>query len=217
MRAGAGILAGLLVIAGSWGYLTAVRKHEADPRLASWAIWAVSMAVASAGAAKAGQLPGALLAGAGAVTALAVLGAGIRHGDRECGRLDVIALVLGTGGLVLLAVAPPAWAVAASVLADLAAFAPSYANAWRGEEPMVPWVLIASGAGIALAAADLTVPAGIIYPAYELAACSAMIILASAGTRRTRSGVAQLAERPPVKRDVTGSSPVTGAQYPMGH
>jgi hypothetical protein len=212
MRTGAGVLAALLVIAGSWGYLTAVRRNRADPRLASWGIWTASMSVAAAGAALAGQWPGALLAGAGAVTAAAVLGAGIRHGDREFGRLDAAGLIAGVTGMVLLAVAPPAWAVAASVMTDLAAFAPTYANGWRGEEPLAPWVTIAAGAGVALAAADFSVPAGFIYPAYELAACTAMIILASAGTARTRSGVAQLAEHPPVKRNVTGSSPVTGAQ-----
>jgi hypothetical protein len=190
MRTGAGILAALLVIAGSWGYLTAVRRHEADPRLASWGIWTVSMAVAAAGAALAGQWAGALLAGAGAVTAAAVLGAGCRHGDREFGRLDAAGLIFGLTGMILLAVAPPAWAVAASVLTDLAAFAPTYANGWHGEEPLVPWIMIAAGAAVALAAADFSVPAGFIYPAYELAACTVMILLVSACTARTRSRVA---------------------------
>lgn len=191
MRTGAGILAALLVIAGSWGYLTAVRRREADPRLASWGIWTTSMTVAAAGAALAGQWPGALLAGAGAVTAAAVLGAGCRHGDREFGRLDAAGLVFGVAGLFLLAAAPPAWAVTASVMTDLAAFAPTYANGWRGEEPLAPWILIAAGAGVALAAADFSVPAGAIYPAYELTACTVMIVLVSAGTARTRSPIAQ--------------------------
>lgn len=185
MRAAAGFAAAAIVIWASWGYLRAVVRRRADPRLASWAIWAASMSIAAAGAALAGQWPGAALATAGSATAVVILAAGWRHGDREFGRLDAAGLVTGGAGVILLAAGLPGWeAVAVSVAADLAAFAPTYLNGWSGEEPPGPWVKIAAAAALALAATDVSVPAGVIFPAYELAACAVMAAVAREGLIR---------------------------------
>jgi len=144
------------------------------------------MGVAAAGAGLAGAWPALALAAAGAGTSAVILAAGWRHGDREAGRLDAAGLTAGLAGTAMLAAGLPGWAaVAVSVAADLAAFAPTYANGWRGEEPAVPWAVIAAAAGLALAGAARAPAAGLIFPAYELAACTAMAAVARAGARRS--------------------------------
>jgi hypothetical protein len=172
-----------------------VLAGRADPRLASWAIWACAMGIACAGASRAGQEASAAVAGAGAVCCGAILLAGWRHGDRGFGRLDAAGTAAGTCGLILLGIAlarpdiiPVPAAVAASVLTDLAAFIPTWANGWRGQEPSWPYVKFAVAAAVALAATDLAVAAGVIYPAYELAACTVMVALVLAGRRHEIPG-----------------------------
>jgi len=185
----------LLVVAASWSYLRDVARpagdpRRADPRLASWTVWAFSMGVAAAGAGVSGQWPGMLLAAAGSATAVTILAAGWRHGDREAGRLDAAGLAAGLAGVALLAAGLPGWAaVAVSVLADLAAFLPTFVNGWRdGEEPAVPWAVITAAAAVTLVLAGPAVAAaGLIFPAYELAACALMTVLAVAGRARRGS------------------------------
>ena len=190
MTALAAAVSALLVGWGSLDYFRDVVRGRADPRLASWSIWACAMGIACAGAARDGQLASAAVAGAGSVTCAAILIAGWRHGNREAGKLDAAGAAAGTCGLILLGLAlarpdlvPVPAAVAASVLTDLAAFVPAWANGWGGEEPVLPYAKFAAAALIALSVTDIRVPAGVIYPAYELAACCVMIALIRAGQR----------------------------------
>jgi hypothetical protein len=185
--------AALLVINASWGYLSEVRARTADPRLASWAIFTAALGVGAAGSAVARQWPSACLTAAGAVTCAAILAAGWRHGDREFGRLDSACAVLGIEGLLLLTAAvmrprlvPVTVVVAASVVTDLAAFAPMFVNGWRGEEPWKPFIKLAVAAAATLAVTDLRAPAGVIYPGYEVVVnmAMAMVVLASPARRR---------------------------------
>lgn len=179
----AAILSAALMIAAGWGYVRQVRA-EADPRLASWAIWTAAMTVAAAGAGVTGQWPAAAQAGAGAVGCAAVLVAGWRHGSRRAGVLDWAGLAAGGGGVLLLAVAlawpglMPVWAaVAVAVGTDVAAFLPSWANGWAGREPARPYLLYAAAAVAVLVVADPAQPAGVLFAAYEALACTGMVVL----------------------------------------
>jgi len=186
----AAVLAAVLVTWASAGYIRQVARRDpaAHPRLASWGIWACSMGLAAAAA---GQPASAVLAAAGAVTATAVLACGWVHGDRQFGRLDAAGTITGGCGLILLATAAArpglvaAWlVVAVSVLTDLAAFTPVFANAAAGREPAGVYVKLAAAAAVTLAATRWDQPAGVIFPAYELAACTATALLAAAVTRK---------------------------------
>ena len=181
----------LLVIAASWGYLRDVRRRRADPRLASWAVFTAAMGVGAAAAAVARQWPGCVLTAAGSATCAAILVSGWRHGNREFCRLDAGCAVLGAAGVALLAAAagwprvvPAAAAVAASVITDLVAYLPTFANGWRGEETWPPFAQFAVAAALTLAVADFTVPAGVIYPGYEMAVNAAMTVIVLASPRQ---------------------------------
>ncbi|MGH3193366.1 MAG: hypothetical protein ACRDOL_40165, partial [Streptosporangiaceae bacterium] len=117
--AAASAAAALLVTAASWRYLRDVRQRRADPRLASWGIFATAMGVGAAGAAEAGQWPSFVLTASGSLTCAAILVSGWRHGNREFGRLDAACALLGAAGVALLAVAAgwPRLAPAAAAVA----------------------------------------------------------------------------------------------------
>jgi hypothetical protein len=202
VRAAAAAASAILTIAANWDYLREVRRRDAHPRLASWSIWAAAMAVGAIGAAQDGQWPAAVLGAAGSATCLSVLVSGWRHGDRTLGWLDGAACVTGGAGIVLLTEAimwpdriPMSTAIGISVVTDLAAFVPTYHNAVHGDEVARPYLVFMAGAAIALAAADFTQPTGIIYPAYETAACALAAGLATwAARRRPAADPAAVAE-----------------------
>lgn len=192
------VVATVLVVAANWQYIAEVIRREAHPRLVSWAIWAVSMGIACAGAAVAGQLPAATLAGAGSAGCLVVLVAGWRHGERDVGWLDAWCAAVGGAGAVLLAasviwpgVVPVAAAITASVVTDASAFLPTWRNAWHGNEPLQPFVIFTVAAIVSLAVSDMTVPAAVIFPIYETAANALASLLIAASPARYRASVQQ--------------------------
>jgi hypothetical protein len=119
-------------------FLLEIARGRAQPRIASWSIWAVVQAIGTASAFGAGQLPTAcytLLCAAGCA---AVVVLGWRHGSREFGRLDAVCVTLAAEGVALLAVAtwvagviPVSWAVAVWGATVLLAYLPSFHQAWR--------------------------------------------------------------------------------------
>jgi hypothetical protein len=191
-------VAALLVVAASWRYFSKVRRKDpdADPRLASWAIWTSMPTVGALGAAADRQWPGACLTAADAACCAAILACGWRHGNREFGRLDAACTTLGAAGVGLLAAAavaprliPVYAAVAVSVATDLTACAPTFANGWRGKEPWPSFAIFAGSGAVTLTVCDFAVPAGVIFPAYLAAANTVLtlIILASPARRSARS------------------------------
>jgi hypothetical protein len=192
LRAAAAVLAAALAAGANLDYLRDVRRrrgdpHRADPRLASWGIWTGAMSVGAYGAARVRQWPSAVLGMAGAVTSLSVIVSGRRHGDLGIGWLDFAAGLSGGAGLILIAEAgvgmiPAAAGIIAAVLADLGAFLPTFKNARRGLEAPRPYMMYAAAAVLTLAASSSLT--GMIYPLYEVAACSLAAILAVGGRRR---------------------------------
>ena len=178
-----------LTLAANGPYILAVARGQ-SPRLASWAVWTAAMTVGAVQAARAGQVPGAAFTAVCAAGCGAILAFGWQRGDRQMGRLDVACGAGGLAGVVLLAasagwpsVVPLAAAVAVSVATDLCAFIPTFAAGWRGGEPWLPFAMFAAGAAGTLTVAEWSSPAGWIYPAYEVTACTAMAGLALAGSR----------------------------------
>lgn len=197
----ASVAAVLLVVIASWGYLTKVRRKDpdADPRLASWAIWTGAMTIGAVGAATARQWPSFCFTAAEAACCAAILVCGWRRGNREFGKLDAAGAVLGTAGLGLLTAAivaprlvPVYAAVAVSVATDLAAYAPTFANGWRGEEPWPSFGWFAAAGAVTLSVCHFTVPAGVIYPAYETIVNTVMVVIILASpVRRAAAGNAK--------------------------
>ena len=182
------VVAAALVIHGSTGYIRDVAAG-AEPRLATWVVFTVAMGEGTAAAAIKGAWPSAGLTLAGAVTCAAIVAAGWRHGRRDIKRLDRACAALALAGVGLLAAAdvdprllPVAVAIAVSVGADGLAFAPTFANGWRGAEPWWPFAQFGLAAALTLAAAGDGL-AGVIYPGYEVVINAAMAAIAVLGSR----------------------------------
>ena len=173
------VVGSALTAAAALPYILEIARGRAQPRIASWSIWAVVQAIGAASAFGAGQLPTAcytLLCAAGCA---AVVFLGWRHGSREFGRLDAVCVTLAAEGVALLAVAtwvpgfiPTSWAVAVSVATDFLAYLPTFHHAWRrpGEEPWVPYAMFGAAAALVLLVADYRILVGVIYPTYLFAA-----------------------------------------------
>lgn len=205
------IAAVALVIHGSAGYIRDVASGTA-PRLATWVVFTVAMGEGTAAAAMKGAWPSAGLTLAGTVTCAAIVAAGWRHGRRDIKRLDRVCAALALAGVGLLTAAdldprllPVAVAIAVSVGADGLAFAPTFANGWRGAEPWRPFAQFGLAATLTLAAASGG-PAGVIYPGYEVVINAAMAAVAVLGWRRAqRSALAR--SRPPAPNSPGTVSP----------
>jgi hypothetical protein len=207
--------AAALAVSANLDYLRDVRRPARDlrrarPRLASWVIWTGAMSIGAAGAARIRQWPSAALGVAGAGTCAAVVVSGWGHANREVGWLDFAAGLAGGAGFVLVAesaagMTPAGAGITAAVLADLAAFAPTFRNARQGRESPRPYALYALAGLLALAASSSL--AGMIYPAYEAAACALAAVIAwRARKRESASGV-----------DIPAALSVPGGSRPPDH
>lgn len=187
----AGAAAAILLVWANWDYLREVRNKAAAPRLASWSIWTAATLIGAIGAAEAGQWTTALFSLAATASSASVLALGWRLGDRNLSWLDGIAIVIGSTGLLTLAAAiawpgsiPLTAAIGISVATDACAFLPTYANARDGREAPRPYVIYTVAAALALAAADFSQPAGLIFPSYLVAASGVAAWVATAGKAR---------------------------------
>lgn len=191
------VISGGLTVIAALPYLLAILRDQASPRLASWGIWTAAQAVGTVAAVKAGQYPAACYVAACGAGCAAVVVLGWRAGGRDFGRQDAVCAILASAGVVLLAAAallprmiPLSLAVAVSVVTDFLAYVPTFAHGWRRprEEPWRVYTLYAAGALLALAVTlapgEPAAPTGVIYPAYLLAADTAMVTLILASPHR---------------------------------
>jgi hypothetical protein len=191
------VVSGALTVIAALPYIWAILRDQASPRLASWAVWTAAQVVGTVAAVKAGQYPAACYVAACGAGCAAVVVLGWRAGGRDFGRLDAVCAILASAGVVLLAAAallpqivPLSLAVVVSVVTDFLAFVPTFAHGWRSprEEPWPVYTLYGAGALLALAVtlAPGAAPAltGVIYPAYLLAADTAMVTLILASPHR---------------------------------
>lgn len=166
-------------------YVRSALSGDARPQAPSWAAWGALLIAGSAAALSAGQVPAGTygLACAAACVTVAVLAV---RGGWQVTRTDAACLAAAAAGLALLAVVrSPGWAVALTAGADLAAYLPTLAHAWRDPrgEPWPAYALYAAGAALALAAVRSWSFTAAAYPAYLLAADAAVTVMILARSR----------------------------------
>lgn len=223
------VLGSALTAAAALPYILDIVRGRARPRIASWGIWAVVQAVGAASGFAAWQLPGACYTLFCAAGCAAVVLLGWRHGSRDFGPLDAVCVTLAAEGVVLLGLAaaapglvPMSWAVAISVATDFLAYLPTFRHAWLKpeEEPWLPYAMFGAAAALVLVPADFSVLAGVIYPAYLLAADAAMVVMILASPhcrhRRPSAGRPRGFQLEPMMRLSPASAqwrPVTGRDW----
>jgi hypothetical protein len=187
-RLAAAIVAAVLAVGSNWPGIRDARAGTFRPRPASWGPWAAAMATGAGAAVMSGAWPSAAYTGACAAGCAAILVLGWprrdRGGSRRQRQLDAAcaALALAGVGLLALADADPALlsaaaAAAVAVAADLAAYLPTFRDGWKDPagQPAAMYAGFAAAAVLTLAAER--VPAGMIYPAYLLAADGGMALI----------------------------------------
>ena len=179
------ILSVAVTLIASALYVRSALSGDARPQASSWSAWGALLIVGSAAALSAGQVPAGTygLACAAACVTVAVLAV---RGGWQVTRSDAACLAAAAAGLVLLAIVhSPGWAVALAAGADLAAYVPTIAHAWRDPsgEPWSAYGLYAAGAALALAAVPSWSFTAVAYPAYLLAADAAVTVMIIARSR----------------------------------
>ena len=161
--------------------------QEARPKMVSWLGWTALLVIGAVSALEEGQVPAAVYILACAAMCAAVVLLVWRRGGWALAWLDRVSLAGVTAGLVLLAAArSPGWATGVTVAVDAAAYVPTAVHAWQepGEEPWPAYALFAAGAGLSLAAAHVLAFTAVAYPAYLLAADTAVMTVILARRRR---------------------------------
>jgi hypothetical protein len=162
----------MLTVVASVLYVVATVRDTAVPQIVSWAAWGALLAESTIAEVDGWQLPTALYTGicGGACVVVTVLS--LRRGTWVPTLLDKFSLAAVAAGLVLLLVVKsPAAVVLVTSAADLAAYLPTMKHAWQApdDEPALPYLLFALGAGLTLYTADPTM-VGVVYPFYLTAA-----------------------------------------------
>lgn len=191
MRQAAVILAAALTLWGNWPGVRGAWKGSFRPRMASWGPWTLAMGVGAAGAAFSRAWPSAAYTACCTAGCAAIVAVGWRVRQRGRTRRDVTCAALAVCGTILLADARAdpallaAWAaIAVAVAADAVAYWPTFGDGWRHPQGQPAMMYAAFAAAAALTLAAERQAAGLIYPAYLLAADGAMTVLVLAGRRR---------------------------------
>ncbi|MBP2369711.1 hypothetical protein [Pseudonocardia parietis] len=177
-------LGAALGAAGSARYCIAIVHGRASPNLVTWILWAVAGLTAFLAQLDSGVgLPAALTLAAGlgpvAVVTTAMLSGRSRlqvdRLDVACGLTAVLALV----AWLVLDRAPVA--VALAVAADAVAAAPTIRKVWNAprSESTLFYVLVGTGAVIALLTIDAWEPAAWVFPAYIVVLCGTIAMIAT--------------------------------------
>jgi len=165
------VLSNALTIAATLPYLVEIVKGKTKPRLASWFTWSAIVAIGAAASFAQHQIPAAIYSLCCSLECAAVVVLGLKHGDRQLEKLDIVSLAGVTVGLVsLMALKSPTLTVFITILTDSVGAIPTIKHSWvrPWEETWSAYVLYALGSGTTLLVANFHVFTAIAYPLYLL-------------------------------------------------
>lgn len=176
----------------SMPYLRDILRHQARPRVASWAIWAVLLGIMTIAAYRDGQVASAALSAVSTIGCALIVVAGWRYGSRSLAAMDYLAIAGLAGGLVAMLFTHNAFiTLAIMLLVDAVAYVPTFVHAWNEpqEESFISWSMSFIGASATLAAALVTHAsiAGLLYPLYSVVFSLVMVGLLVSGRMRAGS------------------------------
>lgn len=149
------IISSILTIGAVLPYLRDILKRQTKPRIVSWFTWALLSALASAASFSDGQYAAGILSLCASLECLAVVVLGLKYGERNFTRFDIVCQVGALAGLVLwLIFNSPAIAVIAAVTIDFIGCLPTLKHAWQKphEETWITFMLSGLGAAFTLMA-----------------------------------------------------------------
>jgi hypothetical protein len=207
------LLSSVLGTSSTVPYIVATVRRNTRPKLVTWGTWSALTAVAGAASASTGDYPSAAFSLVGTAATAAVVVAGVRFGDRQVSRLDLVCLAgVVTGFALWRTLDLPGIAVLAACVIDCVGLVPTLVHGWRrpDEETALTYGAIAAGGVFATLAAwgtwTVTAVAYPIYVAVSMGLCCALIL----ARRRRRPAVAATAPTsdPAVRRTHEPGRPV---------
>ncbi len=176
----------LLATLSPMPYIKDTLKGKARPRLVSWSVWAILLAIVTIAAISEGKVASAMLSGVSSVGCVLVVAAGWSNGSRRFSRLDKVAVIGAIIGLVVLMFARDALlALEVMVLVDAIAYVPTLAHAWRAphHESLMSWSLALLAGGFMAIAGVMNHAGlmGLLYPVYSATFASFMVLLIVSG------------------------------------
>jgi hypothetical protein len=163
------VLSSVLSLAAALPYIHDVVRGRTKPRLASWLMWSILPAVASAAAFATSQLPAAVLSLCIALQCALIVVLGYKHGSRVLAKLDVTCLVgallaLGLWGFLN----SPAAAALTIVLTDFLAAIPTLRHSWERpyEETWLAFALSGTSGAVTLLAVNFALLTAVAFPLY---------------------------------------------------
>jgi hypothetical protein len=163
------IVSTILTILCTLPYIIDVIKLKTKPRIVSWFTWSLLSAIAGAASLSDHQYPAAILSFSATIETMVVVLLGLKYGEREFNRFDIVCQVAAIVGLVLwLVFNSPAIAVLASVAIDLIGTLPTIKHAWEkpSEETWITFAVAGIAATFTLMAASSTKITAIVNPIY---------------------------------------------------
>jgi hypothetical protein len=133
------ILSAGLMLGAVVPYLVDVVRKKTKPRIVTWFIWTVLMAIAGIASLNAGATASAVLSFASALSTGLVVIFGYKNSDKAFGKLDVFSFSGALMGLGLWwAFNSPLIAIAMSVLVDLVGAVPTLWHAYKKPQEETP-------------------------------------------------------------------------------
>jgi len=154
-------------------YIKDIVRGKTKPRVISWAIWTLLLALTAVVSWQEGQMASVVLSAASSVACFIVVLLAIRHSTIELNRLERFTLIGALVGVGL-------WLMFDDPMTiDAIAYLPTFANGWNKphHESLGMFVISAIGSGLVLIAAFLAHASsqGLVYPVYSVVFGSIMI------------------------------------------
>jgi hypothetical protein len=165
------LLSGGFTIAATVPYVREIVQRKTKPRIVSWFTWSAILCIGAYASFAQHQIPAAVYTLFCAFECFAVVLLGLRYGDRQLEKMDLLSLAGGLIGLAMLIIyKSPVLAVLVSIGTDFIGAIPTIRHSWESpdEETWSAFLLYGIGSGITLLLANFHVITAIAYPIYLL-------------------------------------------------
>lgn len=183
MKEIATILAVLISLFGYVPYIRDCIRGKTKPHIISWFTWALISYLAFGLQLSNGGGAGSLINLYMGLVCTLIFIFGLRNGNKDIKRIDIVAFVLALISIVLwLVVQQPLWSMILVVFIDVMSFLPTIRKSWSkpGEETLVTWGLSCVKNALSIYALENYTLITVMYPMYSLLANTffvAMLVL----------------------------------------
>lgn len=165
------LFSSVVTIAGIIPYIVDIIKRKTKPRVVSWLIWSILTFISFIASIVEQQYPTAILMFCSFFITMMVFVLGIKYGNKNFGKLDVICLIGATLGILLWVIFDsPSIAVIIMIVIDFIGGIPTQIHCWQKpeEETLIMFIFSAIGALFTLIAVQNWIVTAYAFPLFLL-------------------------------------------------